>query len=69
MSLSRHSIISIIRGQTKSLRICQLFDLNADRYFGSSGLRPEDIEWVWIVEERRRAEPEEIRRLCEFRSK
>jgi hypothetical protein len=27
-------------------------------------LQAEDIDWVWIVEEGRRATPEEIRRLC-----
>ena len=29
-----------------------------------SDLRAADIDWVWIVEGRRRATPEEIRRLC-----
>jgi hypothetical protein len=29
-----------------------------------SGLRPVDIDWVWLVEARRRAAPDEIRRLC-----
>jgi hypothetical protein len=28
------------------------------------GLRSEDIDWVWIVEEKRRATPAEIRKLC-----
>jgi hypothetical protein len=28
------------------------------------GIRPQDIEWVWIVEEKRNATPEEIRNLC-----
>jgi hypothetical protein len=32
------------------------------RYF--EGLRPEQIEWVWMVEAKRRATPEEIRKLC-----
>lgn len=29
-----------------------------------SGLRPMDIDWIWIVELRRRATPYEIRKLC-----
>ena len=29
-----------------------------------SGLRAQDIEWVWIVELRRRATPEEVEKLC-----
>ena len=29
-----------------------------------SSLYPVDIDWVWIVEERRRAAPDEIRKLC-----
>ena len=29
-----------------------------------SGMRPQDIEWIWIVEEKRNATPEEIRELC-----
>ena len=33
------------------------------------GLRPEDIEWVWIVEEGQRATLEAIRQLCAFRNK
>ena len=28
------------------------------------GLRPADIEWVWILEIRRRATPKEIQLLC-----
>jgi hypothetical protein len=28
------------------------------------GLRPADIDWLWIVEESRRATPDEIRKLC-----
>ena len=28
------------------------------------GLRPADIEWVWVVEEERRATPDEIQRFC-----
>ena len=28
------------------------------------GLRSGDIDWVWIVEEQRRATPPEIRKLC-----
>jgi hypothetical protein len=28
------------------------------------GIRPQDIEWIWIVEERRSATTEEIRKLC-----
>jgi hypothetical protein len=27
-------------------------------------IRPADIEWLWIVEEKRNATPEEIRKLC-----
>jgi hypothetical protein len=30
------------------------------------GLRPVDIDWVWIVERRRRATAEEVSRLCEI---
>jgi hypothetical protein len=32
------------------------------------GLRPVDIDWVWIVERRRRATPEEVNKLCEIGS-
>ena len=32
------------------------------------GLRPVDIDWVWIVERRRRATIDEIHRLCEISS-
>jgi hypothetical protein len=32
------------------------------RYF--DGMKPEQIEWVWQVEAKRRATPEEIRKLC-----
>jgi hypothetical protein len=28
------------------------------------GLRPADIAFVWVVEEKRNATPEEIRKLC-----
>ena len=28
------------------------------------GLRPQDISFVWIVEEKRNATPDEIRELC-----
>lgn len=28
------------------------------------GIRPQDIEFIWIVEEKRNATPEEIRKLC-----
>jgi hypothetical protein len=31
---------------------------------GFEGLRPEQIDWVWIVNEMRRATPDEIRKLC-----
>jgi hypothetical protein len=31
-----------------------------------SGLRPVDIDWIWVVEERRRAAPSEIRKLCKL---
>ena len=27
-------------------------------------IRPADIDWLWIVEQKRRATPEEIRDLC-----
>jgi hypothetical protein len=30
------------------------------------GLRPVDIAWVWVVEYRRRATPEEIMELCKL---
>ena len=30
------------------------------------GLRPLDLDWIWIVELRRRASQEEIRKLCEL---
>ena len=29
-----------------------------------SGIRPQDIEWIWIVEQKRNATPQEIRELC-----
>ena len=32
------------------------------RYF--EGMKPEQIEWVWMVDAGRRATPEEIRKLC-----
>ena len=32
------------------------------------GLRPADIDWIWIVEFRRRASPDEIRELCKLSS-
>jgi len=28
------------------------------------GLRPADLDWVWLVEERRRARPDGIKKLC-----
>jgi len=28
------------------------------------GIRPQDIEWIWIVEEKRNATQKEIRELC-----
>jgi len=28
------------------------------------GTRPQDIEWIWIVEQNRYATPNEIRELC-----
>ncbi len=31
---------------------------------GFEGLRPVDIEWVWIVEEKRRATLDEVWKLC-----
>jgi hypothetical protein len=33
------------------------------------GLRPEQIDWVWIVQEERRATPDEIRKLCKTPTK
>ena len=30
------------------------------------GLRPVDIDWIWIVEPRRRATSDEIRKLCKL---
>jgi len=36
---------------------------------GFEGLSPKDIEWVWIVEEKRRAAPDEIKKLCKTGSK
>ncbi len=30
------------------------------------GLRPVDIDWIWIVELRRRATPDEIWKLCKL---
>ena len=35
---------------------------------GFEGLRPEQIDWVWIVDEMRRATPEEIQKLCKVRT-
>jgi hypothetical protein len=32
------------------------------------GLRPIDIDWVWIIEDRRRAIPSEVRKLCKLSS-
>ena len=32
------------------------------------GLRPVDISWVWDVEHRRRATPDEIQKLCKLGS-
>jgi hypothetical protein len=31
---------------------------------GFEGLQSQQIDWVWIVEDQRRATPEEIRKLC-----
>ena len=28
------------------------------------GRKHQDIDWIWIVEEKRRATPEEIKKLC-----
>jgi hypothetical protein len=36
---------------------------------GFEGLKSGDIEWVWIVEEQRRASMEEIKKLCKPHSK
>jgi hypothetical protein len=35
---------------------------------GFEGLRPEQIDWVWIVDEMRRATPEEIQKLRKVRT-
>ena len=35
----------------------------------TSGLRPADIEWIWIVGEKRNASLEEIRELCKRKPK
>ena len=32
------------------------------------GLRPQDIDFVWVVEERRKVTAEEIRKLCSKRA-
>ena len=32
------------------------------------GLRPVDIDWVWDVENRRRATPQEVQKLCKLSS-
>jgi hypothetical protein len=31
---------------------------------GFEGLKPSDIDWVWIVEEKRHATSHEIKKLC-----
>jgi hypothetical protein len=36
---------------------------------GFEGLRPENIDWVWIVVARRRASPDEICKLCKVHLK
>jgi hypothetical protein len=36
---------------------------------GFEGFSPKDIDWVWIVEEKRRATPDEIKGLCKAGSK
>ena len=28
------------------------------------GLKPREIEWIWMVEEKRNATPEEVKDLC-----
>lgn len=30
------------------------------------GIRPADIEWIWIVEQNRYATPDEIKELCKL---
>jgi hypothetical protein len=32
------------------------------------GLKPREIEWIYLVEEKRLATPDEIRQLCKGRS-
>jgi hypothetical protein len=36
---------------------------------GFESLRPENIDWVWVVVARRRATPAEIRELCKVHLK
>jgi hypothetical protein len=36
---------------------------------GFEGLRPEQFDWVWMVDEMRRATPDEIRNLCKAPTK
>jgi hypothetical protein len=36
---------------------------------GFEGIRPEETGRVWIVEERRRATPDEIKKLCKHNPK
>ena len=38
--------------------------LNRVTMRGFEGFSQKDIEWVWIVEEKRRAIPDEIKKLC-----
>ena len=33
------------------------------------GLRPEQIDWVWMIDEKRRATQDEIRKLCKAPTK
>ena len=33
------------------------------------GLSPREIEWIYLVEEKRNASPQEIRELCKRRTK
>jgi hypothetical protein len=34
------------------------------RLDGFEGLEPQQIDWVWIVEEKHRATPDEVKKLC-----
>jgi|HubBroStandDraft_6_1064221.scaffolds.fasta_scaffold190516_3 hypothetical protein len=50
----RHFNICLVGGGVQTRLIARAFAI----------LRPEQIEWVWIVEEKRRASADEIQLLC-----